>query len=47
MFAEIDGTNNEVPGIKIRGYPTIIYYPSNKNRNHIYYEGHRTAQDML
>ncbi|KEP67354.1 UNVERIFIED_CONTAM: thioredoxin, putative [Hammondia hammondi] len=47
-IAKIDATRNEVPGMKVAGYPTIFLFPhGKKNDPPLVYNGDRTVQDML
>ena len=40
VIAEMDSTLNEVQGVAIRGFPTLIYYPKD-NKEGVNYEGGR------
>jgi len=42
LIAKIDATANEVPGVNIKGFPTIKFYPGNKKSSApIDFEGER------
>ena len=45
VIAEMDSTLNEVQGVSIRGFPTLIYYPKD-NKSGVNYEGGRELQDF-
>jgi hypothetical protein len=45
VIAKFDATANEVPGLEIRGYPTLKYYPKN-NKAGVDYSGDREIEDL-
>ena len=45
VIAKFDATANEVPGLEIRGYPTLKYYPKN-NKAGVDYSGEREIEDF-
>lgn len=45
LVADVDHTLNDVDGVEIEGYPTIVLYPANGD-GPIYYEGGRTLEDL-
>ncbi|PHJ23514.1 protein disulfide-isomerase [Cystoisospora suis] len=51
LIAKIDATRNEVPGIKVMGYPTIFLFPANRKLQTssppLAYNGDRSVEDML
>lgn len=40
VIAKMDATFNEVPGLEIHEFPTIIYYPKNDKKGIEYHGGH-------
>ena len=46
IIAKIDGTANEVPGVSVRGFPTLRFY-SAIDKNGIDFNGDRTLQGIL
>ncbi|CBZ54417.1 putative thioredoxin [Neospora caninum Liverpool] len=47
-IAKIDATRNEVPGMKVPGYPTLFLFPHGKKHDPpLVYSGERTVEDML
>jgi hypothetical protein len=46
FFAEIDGEKNEVPGINLSGYPTVLYFPPDGSMQYEEYMGDLTVQLM-
>jgi len=48
LIAKIDATANEVPGVNIKGFPTIKYYAGNKKSEApIDYEGEREEAGII
>ena len=45
-LVQIDSTKNEIPGIQIQGYPTLMLYRANDKKNPITYNGPRTLEEM-
>ena len=45
VIAKMDSTANEVKGVGIKSYPTLIYYPKD-NKKGIKYEGGRELNDI-
>jgi protein disulfide-isomerase-like protein len=43
VIAKFDATTNEAMGVKIKSYPTIMFYPKD-NKEGIKYEGDRTVE---
>lgn len=41
VIAKMDATANEVEGVNIKGFPTIIFYPKADKKNPITYDGER------
>jgi protein disulfide-isomerase A1 len=35
----MDGTENEHPDVEVKGYPTLIFYPAEKNAKPIAFDG--------
>ena len=46
IIAKLDATANEVEGLVIESYPTIIYYVAN-NKNPIKFEGERNKVSLV
>eukprot|EP00405_Crypthecodinium_cohnii_P023004 CAMPEP_0206480638 /NCGR_PEP_ID=MMETSP0324_2-20121206/37522_1 /ASSEMBLY_ACC=CAM_ASM_000836 /TAXON_ID=2866 /ORGANISM="Crypthecodinium cohnii, Strain Seligo" /LENGTH=664 /DNA_ID=CAMNT_0053957681 /DNA_START=191 /DNA_END=2185 /DNA_ORIENTATION=- len=47
-IAKIDATRNEVEGLQIMGYPTIILFPAGKSpKKHVFYRGNRSPEDFI
>lgn len=46
-IAEIDATENEVPGFDITGYPSIYLLVAGKKESPIEYQGPRTLENMV
>ncbi|KAG1693848.1 hypothetical protein DVH05_022768 [Phytophthora capsici] len=46
MVAKMDATANEIdhPGVDVRGFPTILFFPSQDKQNPIVYEGSRDVE---
>ncbi|TMW57999.1 hypothetical protein Poli38472_013473 [Pythium oligandrum] len=46
LIAKIDATENEVdhPGVDVKGFPTILFFPANDKQNPITYEGSRDVE---
>jgi len=45
VIAQVDATENDTPA-KIKGFPTIFFYPSGDKANPMEYSGERTAEAM-
>lgn len=43
---KLDATRNEVEGLSIMGFPTIILFPAGKGKSEIAYQGSRQPDDM-
>jgi protein disulfide-isomerase A1 len=46
VIAEMDATENDSPGVDIRGFPTIILFPA-AGKPHSTYEGPREIHDFV
>ncbi|GAB9463569.1 Protein disulfide-isomerase domain [Globisporangium polare] len=48
LIAKIDATENEVdhPGVDVKGFPTILFFPGKDKQNPIVYEGARDVEGM-
>lgn len=48
-IAKMDATANEinVPGVAVKGFPTIIYFPAGDKSNAVAYDGKRELSDFL
>lgn len=47
VIAEIDDTVNDIMGVEIPGYPTIVFYPAGKESEPILFESARTVEAFL
>lgn len=47
VIAELDITENEIPGIEITKIPTIFFYPANNKSNPIKYSGEKEYSGLL
>lgn len=47
IIAKIDATANEVPGVNIRGFPTIKFFPGNNKSNPVEFDGERTEEGII
>ena len=49
VIAKMDYTANEidVPGIEIRGFPTLLFFPNGKKAEPITYQGAREVNDFI
>ena len=47
MIAEVDATENDIPGISVRSFPTLKFFPSQSKHNPIDYSGDRNVDAML
>ena len=45
-IAAMDATENDPTGVKIRGFPTLYFYPAGKKDTPIQYNGERTEEAM-
>jgi len=46
VIAKVDATENDTPA-KIRGFPTLIFYPAGQKSNPVTYSGERSHKDMV
>lgn len=46
LIADLDHTVNDIEGVEIEGYPTIVLFPGNGDEP-VYYEGSRTLEDFV
>jgi protein disulfide-isomerase-like protein len=49
VIAKMDSTANEidVPGVAVRGFPTLYFFKGNDKSNPVRYEGARELDDLL
>ncbi|CAI4057037.1 hypothetical protein N7582_000760 [Saccharomyces uvarum] len=47
LIAKIDHTENDVAGVTIEGYPTIVLYPAGKKSESVLYQGARTLDSLF
>jgi len=43
----MDSTANEVDGVNVQSYPTLIFYPANNKGKPVTHEGARKHDDLL
>jgi hypothetical protein len=43
---QMDATANEVAGLQIKGFPTLMFYPANNKKDPIKYSGERTVRQV-
>lgn len=46
LIAKLDGTANDAPGVKLGGFPHIVFYPKNLKKKGILYKGERDIDDL-
>jgi hypothetical protein len=44
---QMDATENEVEGLQITSFPTIILFPSSNKKHHIDFRGDQTYENLL
>lgn len=47
VIAKIDATANEVPGISVRGFPTIKFFPANNKSSPVDFDGARDEEGII
>nr|XP_003230231.1 PREDICTED: protein disulfide-isomerase A2 [Anolis carolinensis] len=47
LIAEMDATANEVPGLPIRAFPTLYFFPAGKGKEMTEYRGDRDLDSLL
>jgi protein disulfide-isomerase A1 len=47
VIAKIDSTLNEVPGVSIKGFPTLKFFPAGKKSSPIDFDGDRTEEGII
>ena len=47
VIGKMDYTANEVDSVTVNSYPTLIFYPSNKKKKGITYEGNERTEDAF
>lgn len=47
VLAELDGTLNEVEGVEITGYPTVLWYSKDKNAEPIKFSGGKDTEGII
>jgi len=47
VLAKIDSTANEVPGVSIKGFPTLKFFLNGKKNQPVDFEGDRTEEGIL
>jgi hypothetical protein len=43
----MDGTENEAEGLKLEGFPTLLFYPANNKKEPVEFTGDRTVRDSI
>lgn len=46
VIADLDHTENDISGVEITGYPTLVLYPADKKAEPVTYEGARDLESM-
>ncbi len=46
IIAECDYTANEIPSVRLQGYPTIFFYPNGKKRSPLKFEGDNSQEGI-
>lgn len=46
VIGKFDATANEVDGVDIKGYPTLLFYPKGNKGSPISFEGDRDAEGI-
>jgi hypothetical protein len=44
LVEQMDGTENEAEGLKLEGFPTLLFYPANNKKEPIEFSGERTVR---
>jgi len=44
---KLDATRNEVEGLRITGFPTIMLFPGGRNGQNVQYNGNRQPEDLI
>ncbi|GAV48571.1 hypothetical protein ZYGR_0K00760 [Zygosaccharomyces rouxii] len=47
VIGDIDATENDVPGVDLEGYPTVILYPAGKNSEPVVFQQERSLESFL
>lgn len=47
VIAKCDATANEVPGVNIKGFPTLKFYPGNAKSSPIDFDGDRSEEGII
>jgi len=47
VLGKMNAIHNEIEGLMIGSFPTMIFYPANSKINSIVYQGEKTVTDML
>jgi protein disulfide-isomerase A1 len=47
VIAKVDGTANDMPGVQIRGFPTLIFFPANHKDKPLSYSGDRETEAII
>lgn len=47
VIAEIDATANDISGLDLEGYPTVILYPAGKKSKPVTYQGNRSIESFF
>jgi len=47
VIAKMDSTANEVDDLRVQSYPTLKFYPSNKKKKPVEFDGDRTKEGII
>jgi len=47
IIAKCDATANEIPGVNIKGFPTLKFYKGNDKKNPVEFEGEREEAGII
>jgi len=47
LIAKLDSTANEVPGVSVKSFPTLKFFPKGNKKNPVDFEGDRTEEGII